>query len=429
MRPSAVRLVHRVHQWTGVASAANLLVLALTGILLIFHEEIDEALGAVPPAAAVAPGVPRASLASVVEAARRREPALALRYVSADPEDPTRLFVTMQPPALHGEAGAKILTYDARTGAYLAALPEAGGITGWVLKLHTELFLGDFGKGYVAAVGVAFLVSLLTGVVIYAPFARRLGFGVVRPVRPARAPRAEGAAARAGFWDRRTLAADLHRLLGPATLVWNLVVAATGVMLAVTTWLLPYYQRTVLVPLTAAYASRPAPAHPVPLDSAVRTALRAYPNSRFTFVAFPGSDFAGPANYLFFSAGTSPVESRLLKPTLVDARDGALIAAPPLPWYLTAALLSGPLHFGDYGGTPLKVVWVGFALITVVLAGSGVYIPLARRFATRGAGSGDRPDDPADDALAEALGEADGAPALAGAGAGTGALASARGRA
>jgi uncharacterized iron-regulated membrane protein len=49
-------------------------------------------------------------------------------------------------------------------------------------------------------VGVAFLVSLATGVLIYAPFARRLGFGVVRPPRAGR-PAAGGA--RRGVTPRR----------------------------------------------------------------------------------------------------------------------------------------------------------------------------------------------------------------------------------
>ena len=380
-RPGLVRAVHRVHRWTGLASALNLLVLALTGMLLVFHDEIDHALGTVPPpAAAPAPGAAPAPLAAIVDAARRREPALAVRYVSADPADPSRVFVTMQPPALRGEAGQRNFVFDAYTGAPLAAIPASGGLTGWLFRLHVELFAGNPGRVYVLLVGVAFLVSLATGILVYAPFARRLGFGVVRPGRAERPARPE---ARRGFWDRRALAADVHRLLGPATLVWNLVVAATGVMLMLTTWLLPYYQRTVLAPLVAARSARPAAARPVPVDAVVAAARRAYPTARFSFAAFPGSDFAGPGNFLVFMAGTTPLESRLLEPALVDASTGALIAAPPLPWYLNAALLSGPLHFGDYGGAPLKVVWVLFGGVTVALTGSGVYLSLARVLARR----------------------------------------------
>jgi hypothetical protein len=29
-----------------------------------------------------------------------------------------------------------------------------------------------------------------------------------------------------------------------------------------------------------------------------------------------------------------------------------------LPWYIHAIECSRPLHFGDYGGIPLKIMWV-----------------------------------------------------------------------
>jgi uncharacterized iron-regulated membrane protein len=51
-------------------------------------------------------------------------------------------------------------------------------------------------------------------------------------------------------------------------------------------------------------------------------------------------------------------------PDRVDVRE--------LPAYLKAVLLSQPLHFADYGGRPLRVVWALFTLATVALAATGV---------------------------------------------------------
>ena len=53
-----------------------------------------------------------------------------------------------------------------------------------------------------------------------------------------------------------------------------------------------------------------------------------------------------------------------------------------MPWYLTALELSRPLHFGDYGGLPLKIIWAVLDLITIVVLVSGLYLWLARRRAT-----------------------------------------------
>ena len=60
---------------------------------------------------------------------------------------------------------------------------------------------------------------------------------------------------------------------------------------------------------------------------------------------------------------------RLLTPALVDAETGAFTAARPMPWYVQALLLSQPLHFGDYGGLPMKLLWAVLDLVTIVVLG------------------------------------------------------------
>lgn len=46
---------------------------------------------------------------------------------------------------------------------------------------------------------------------------------------------------------------------------------------------------------------------------------------------------------------------------------------------MTALLVSQPLHFGDYGGMPLKVLWAALDVITIVVLGSGLYLWWQRR--------------------------------------------------
>ncbi len=75
------------------------------------------------------------------------------------------------------------------------------------------------------------------------------------------------------------------------------------------------------------------------------------------FVAFPETPFAGAHHYMVFMRGQEPLTVRLLKPFLIDAETAHVNASRDLRWYLTALLLSPPLHFGDYGGIPLKVIW------------------------------------------------------------------------
>ena len=45
-----------------------------------------------------------------------------------------------------------------------------------------------------------------------------------------------------------------------------------------------------------------------------------------------------------------------------------------MPWYVTSLFVSQPLHFGDYGGMPLKILWAVLDLITIIVLGSGIYL-------------------------------------------------------
>jgi uncharacterized iron-regulated membrane protein len=68
-----------------------------------------------------------------------------------------------------------------------------------------------------------------------------------------------------------------------------------------------------------------------------------------------------------------------LKPILVDSTTSQAIDSREMPLYAKVLLLSQPLHFGDYGGMPLKILWALLTCIAIVVLGSGVYLWLQKR--------------------------------------------------
>jgi uncharacterized iron-regulated membrane protein len=202
-------------------------------------------------------------------------------------------------------------------------------------------------------------------VVLYAPFMRKLEFGDVRHGRTARLK-----------W------LDLHNLLGIVTLVWALVVGATGVVNTLADVLLQVWQATEVAAMVKSHAGQ-APIDPrttrlAPMQLAVANARAAQPGMAIAFIAFPGTPFASPHHYGVYMRGDRALTARLVKPVLVDARTGQVADQRTLPWYLTGLLLSQPLHFGDYGGTGMKVVWALLDLATIVVLGSGLYLWIRR---------------------------------------------------
>ena len=98
-----------------------------------------------------------------------------------------------------------------------------------------------------------------------------------------------------------------------------------------------------------------------------------------SFIAYPGTAFTSARHYAVFLRGDTPVTSRLLKPVLIDSASGSFTDSRDLPWYVTTLLLSQPLHFGDYGGLPLKIICAVLDVITIIVLITGLYLWWARR--------------------------------------------------
>ncbi len=362
MKPSAVRRWSFVHKWTSLICTAFLLMLCITGLPLIFHEEIDHLLGNESEPAAMPPGTPMASLDRIVAAGLARRPGQVVQYVVWDQEEPNVVILNVAPKIDAPFNPKFLMVYDARTVELLQDGRSSSSFTAIMLSLHTDMFAGLPGKLFLGAMGILFVVATVSGVVLYAPFMRKLAFGTVRRERAA-----------------RTRWLDLHNLLGVVTVGWVLVVGATGV---INTWadlLIQLWRFDQLSDMVRPYAGKPPVGQPGSLDKAMVTARAAAPRMRPGFVAFPGTLLSSGHHYMVAMRGDTPITKRLIQPVLVDTQTAVLTDTRVLPWYITALLVSQPLHFGDYGGMPLKIIWALLDIVSIVVLGSGLYLWIARR--------------------------------------------------
>jgi uncharacterized iron-regulated membrane protein len=361
-RQRHLRAWDAVHRWTSLACTLFLFLLCLTGLPLIFGQEIDKLTQPQVHADTPAGAASMASLDRVVATAVALHPAMHPLFASHEPREPRIWYVT-----LGTVNGAKLtqVAVDARTLSVVGRLAVGrSGLMGVIRSLHVDLFAGLKGKLFLGVMGLLFIASLASGVMLYAPFVRKREFGAVR--------RNSGPRSR---W------LDLHNLMGIATLLWASVVGITGVMNTCSDLLLAQWRSGVLSQATLA-AAIPEQGL-VSSQTALSIALTRMHDRKVAFVAFPGSSFAGQSLYGIYSRGDTPLTARLVRPILVDARNGSIVSDQPLPWYLLLLLLSEPLHFGDYGGMPLKILWAALDLIAIVILGSGVYLFAARMLPAR----------------------------------------------
>jgi len=351
-----------VHKWSSLVCTVFMLLLCITGLPLIFHHEIGHLLGTEVEAPKMPASTPRASLDRVLEVARAQHPDRMVQFVSQPEDDDALWFVTMTPTPEPTD-DFKSVVVDARTAALLGQPKFDEGFMYVMFKLHVDLFAGLPGKLFLGFMGLLLLVAIVSGVVLYAPFMRKLEFGTVRREKRARLK-----------W------LDLHNLLGIVTLVWVFVVGATGM---INTWadlVIKYWQYDQLSTILAPYKGQPTVpvAERASVQRSLEVALARAPDMKVSFIAFPGTAFSSPHHNTVFLRGNEPFTARLLQPVLVDASNNAVTAAPKLPWYLTALLVSQPLHFGDYGGMPMQIIWALLDIATIIVLGSGLYLWLRK---------------------------------------------------
>lgn len=293
--------------------------------------------------------------------AKAQYPSLHAYAVGFDDDEP-RVFVTMtktENPLTAADFHS--VTFDEHTGKQLKQPQFGGSFLDRIFRLHRELFLGLPGGLLMATMALCFVLSLVSGALVYGPFMRRLEFGSYRVKASVRVR-----------WF------DLHNLLGIVTLSWALVVGATGAMNAVSAPLFGLWRAQTMPALLAPYQGQPIPQHFTVIDAAVASATKALPQMEISSVLMPNRIVGSPRHYVVWTRGKSPVTSRLFTPVLVDAANGHVSMAKPLPWYLRILEMSRPLHFGDYGGMPLKVLWALFDVVLIVVMISGVYLWLSR---------------------------------------------------
>ncbi|MBL8545955.1 MAG: PepSY domain-containing protein [Hyphomonadaceae bacterium] len=360
MRRSTLSAWAFVHKWTSLICTLFLLMLCVTGLPLIFHDEIDEALNTQTWRPAHPEG-PLLDYDAILARALHNRPGEVPLFMSFDIDRPVVNVTTgPRPDAAAGEM--HFASFDHTSGELVAPSNGDGGLMDFLLQLHTDMFLGLPGMLLLGAMGVLFILAVISGIVLYAPFMRKLDFGTLRTTRSARLA-----------W------LDHHNLLGVVTVAWVLVVGFTGVINTLATPILDYWKADQLADLTAQHQGGTiAPGQFTSVHAAIAAAEAAAPGMTLQFVAFPGGAFSTDAHIAVFLHGRTPLTEHLITPVLVDAQSGRVVGLREMPWYAKALSLSQPLHFGDYGGLPLKILWTLLDLLTIFVLVSGLYLWLAR---------------------------------------------------
>lgn len=357
VEPTAVKRALSAHAAIGLLSSALLYLVCLTGTLSVFYAELQrlEQPGA-PEMAHIDPDAVQRGVEAVL-AAEAGKPLTTHLFVHLPVADLPRATITTDTQAFHLE----------RDGAI--AMPEEIAWSDFLIKLHYTLNLPALvGITIVGALGVMLLTLALSGVIAHP-----------RIFRDAFRLRARSAGG--------TALADWHNRLSVWTLPFSVAVALTGAiigMATVTAYGLAWVGyggdvEAVYAPVFGAEDEPDKRQGPVPdVASALRHMAAEHPQVGLTYVTLHDPLTVGQHVQL---VGTH--QQRLIFGEYYDFdaegnfEGTAGLADGELGQQAAASTYN--LHFGNYGGLPVKIAYGLFGLALTAICATGTYIWLAKR--------------------------------------------------
>lgn len=334
-------ILRPIHTWVGLTAGALLVIIGLAGSVIVFRRELERA--AMPVGSSASDLRRMVSLDDAVKEIARVRPDARIRRVRlpASAGDPYLFQVE-----LTGKVTEQIVVESA-TGRVLGT--ARAGWVDWMIDLHRNLLFGNQGRKTVGFTGIVLLVLSMSGILMWLTGRRNW--------RAWTLVRREGPARRFHF--------ELHRATGLWAFTLLAVISFTGIERA-----FPDTFRTAIVSLTGEPATVKVPTSGKarstrPLEEYLRTARAAMPDGVPVELRLdsgkgvvdlrlhrPG-DLAPDGNHVYLKAESATV-------MMIDR-----LSDRPVGARFLAAL--APIHYGEFGGIPIKMLWSLLGLTPALL--------------------------------------------------------------
>lgn len=369
--------LHAIHLYGGLAIAAILILIALTGSIIAFDHEIDRALN--PALLTVKPGGERRPLSEIVSAAKAIHPEKSLALIHP-PADANGVYIAWFKSPKKDESGKSCCSgfnwfqvmvdpYSTRvTGQRDLSHYELtkSGFVRLINGLHGKLLLGDVGKTLVGIVSLAWLILSLIGAYLWWPGAKK--------IRMALSIKRKAGSARLIF--------DLHRAFGIYSIVIMVVLAFSGVYFSFPDYIKPLVAAfSPVSPKGMTYKSQTIDTrNRLSVDAALSIAQARFPGATLKVVSFPLDD---KASY----AVTFRQEDEVKRPhggkstVWLDQYSGKVLAvrdAQKMSGGDTFINWQMPLHSGSAFGLTGRIIICLSGLVCILLLTTGTLIWLRK---------------------------------------------------
>lgn len=344
--PRSVRSILKpLHTWIGLTTGLVLAVISLSGSFIVFRAEFERT---ALPGGAHSGGAVRVGLNEAAKEIARLRPDSQIRRVQLPRAAADHYVFQLE----SGDRRTERVAVDAVSGSVLGTLQTPA--MDWFVDLHRNLLSGKTGRKAVGIAGIVLFVLSATGFLMWIVGSRNWNAWT--------SLRKSGSTRRFNF--------ELHRISGLWAYAFLAVISFTGMERG-----FPDSFRAAVQALTGKPATIQAPKgiHSVSmrsLDQYVRIGSAAMSDGVAIEVRLPAPG-RGPVDLRLYRSGDfSPDGNHVyLDPATAEVIRVDRIVDRPIGARFLAAL--APIHYGQFGGVPVKIAWALLGVTPVILFVTG----------------------------------------------------------
>lgn len=334
------KTIFKYHSWLGLITGLYLIIMGVSGAILVFHDSIDQTVSINIPENAnqKSPDFDRA-----ISVIQHKYPLWEIRLKKFS-QNEALVF------DLRNLKERRKVFVDPFTSEIIEDLNYHTLLTYWLLKLHYSLHAGIFGRIAVFLFGILYFFALVTGIYLYRKsILKTLIFKVKIKNK-----------------NKRNFYSGLHRYVGVWALFLNIILVITGIVLA------------FKVTKTALNSSLP-PASPkivASVNEILHRLQKNNPEFTPTYIRLPKQETAEIMIYGNYQKDAF-FFSDFFNSFLFDYKTGKTLSYQKISEASFLKKLDSmvtPIHFGEFGGIWIKILYSFIGLSGPFLSITGFYL-------------------------------------------------------
>lgn len=339
----------------GLVAGLFILLMSVSGSLLVFHDEIDRLQY---PDIKTITGKPVLGIDSCYKLVQQCFPKAHINSCRMAKNGGQPIIFSVYDTGLYQGKQAAQLFLHPQTGQLL--LIRGGGadmahnFTGWLASFHNSFHLKKTGEWLLGFCSLLFLLSLVTGFILY----RKKLVAVIL------------------FQKKVFRKNNLHQLIGIYALLFNLMIAFTGFWMQRYVFSKDFY-KTYPANNTVIIASAPVR---YSLDNSLHSLQNRYPEFTASTVYFPYTPAGKTAVYGSRSTNSFIHSKKLADAVFIDSMGQLAKTAfvTEIPAGNRYDIVSAQVHYGGFGGLPVKILYTILGLSSGLLSITGAVLWINR---------------------------------------------------